>query len=111
MTRKKKKDALLGTLDLLVLRVLNNGEQYGYAIGRNIELLSSDVLNIQKGSLYPALHRLENEGYIKSKWKTGDSDKPMKVYSLTAAGRKQMQEEIDHWRLITKAVNAVIKKT
>ncbi len=102
---------LLGTLDLLILRVLNSGEKYGYAIGKSIELLSSDALSVQKGSLYPALHRLENEGYIKSEWKTGDSDKPMKVYALTPAGRTHMEEEISHWELVTNAVNIVIKNT
>lgn len=111
MPKPRKKDMLLGTLDLLILRTLNSGEKYGYAIGKHIELLSSEILSVQKGSLYPALHRLENEGFIKSKWKTGDSNKPMKVYSLTSAGNKQMTEEINHWELITKAVNLVIDQT
>ncbi len=109
--RAGKKDMLLGTLDLLILRVLNGGEKYGYKIAKQIELLSREVLSVQKGSLYPALHRLENEGYIKSQWKTGDSEKPMKVYSLSPAGRKQMAEEINHWETASRAINTVIRKT
>ena len=68
-------------------------------------------VELMKPSLYPALHRLENEGFIKSEWKTGDTDKPMKVYCLTPAGKKQMAEEVSHWELVTKAVNVVIKNT
>lgn len=103
---------LLGTLDLLILRVLNGGEKYGLGIAKHIELLSSEELSVQKGSLYPALHRLEHEGFIKSEWKTTeDSDKPMKVYSLTPAGKKQMEAEVSHWEQVTRAVNRVIKGT
>ncbi len=111
MKKAKKKDLLLGTLDLLILRVLNSGEKYGYGIAKSIQVLSSDALSVQKGSLYPALHRLENEGFIKAKWKTGDSDKPMKVYALTSAGKKQMEAEIAHWEAASSAINLVIKKT
>ena len=111
MKKRSKKDALLGTLDLLILRVLNSGEKYGYSIAKNIQLLSSDALSVQKGSLYPALHRLENEGFIKAKWKTDESDKPMKTYSLTAAGRKQMEAEVAHWEATSSAINMVIKNT
>mgnify|MGYP002713341523 CR=1 FL=1 len=111
MKKSRKKNSSLGSLDLLVLRVLNCGDKHGYGIARNIELLSSEVLSVKKGSLYPALHRLENEGFIKSKWELGDAKQSMKIYSLTSAGQKQMEEEIHNWELTSGAINRVIAKT
>lgn len=111
MSRTRKKDLLLGTLDLLILRVLNGGENYGYKIAKRIQLLSSEVLSVQKGSLYPALHRLETEGFIKSEWKVTDREKPMKTYALTSGGKKRMEEELENWGMLSSAVNQVIERT
>lgn len=109
--KSRKKDLLLGNLDLLILRVLNGGELYGFKIGKRIQLLSSDTLKVQKGSLYPALHRLESEGFIRAEWKMSDGEKPMKVYSLTSAGRSHMESEIEHWKMASIAINSVIENT
>lgn len=111
MNTSRKKNLSLGSLDLLVLRVLNRGAKHGYGIARHIELLSSDVLSVKKGSLYPALHRLESEGFIKSEWQIGEANKPMKTYGITSAGKKQMQDEIQNWELTSQAINMVIAKT
>ncbi len=111
MKKTQKKDLLLGTLDLLILRVLNSGNKHGYGIARQIELLSKDVLSVKKGSLYPALHRLEKEGFVRSAWEMGEAKKPMKTYSLTSVGRTQMEEELGNWELLSQAVNTVIKGT
>jgi len=111
MKKPQKKDLLLGTLDLLILRVLNSGDKHGYGIARQIELLSRDVLSVQKGSLYPALHRLEKEGFVKSEWEMGEAKKPMKTYSLTSVGKNQMKEELSSWELLSRAVNTVIEET
>ena len=106
----KKNDALLGTLDLLILRVISNEPKHGYGIARRIEQISDSVLNVQQGSLYPALHRLEKKAFIQSEWQTGESNKPIKLYSLTKDGERQLQAEVAHWELISAAVNTVIKE-
>ncbi len=108
MKREGRKDILLGTLDLLILRVVSAGPKHGYAIARRIEQMSDDVLSVQQGSLYPALHRLEKKAFIKSEWLTGETNKPVKTYTLTKDGQRQLADEISHWKLVSAAINAII---
>src|SRR5580700_10062369 len=98
-----------GTLDLLILRTLALGPQHGWAISERVQQVSSDVLQIQQGSLYPALHRLERRGWIKSKWGTSDNNRRAKFYELTPAGRKQLNLEAETWRKLTVAVAQVLE--
>lgn len=98
-----------GTLDLLILRTLALEPQHGWAISERVQQESSDVLRIQQGSLYPALHRLERRGWIKAKWGTSDNNRRAKYYELTRAGRKQLEAETDSWRKLTAAVAQVLE--
>jgi PadR family transcriptional regulator, regulatory protein PadR len=98
-----------GTLDLLILRTLSLGAQHGWAISERVQQVSSDVLKIQQGSLYPALHRLERRGWIKSKWGTSENNRRAKYYELTRAGQKQLEAETDSWRKLTTAVAQVLE--
>ena len=100
---------LQGTLDLLILRTLQSGPQHGWAISERVQQVSSDVLRIQQGSLYPALHRLERRGWIKAKWGTSDNNRRAKYYELTRVGRKQLEAETDSWRKLTAAVAQVLE--
>jgi PadR family transcriptional regulator PadR len=97
-----------GTLDLLILRTLALGSQHGWAIAERVQQLSSDVLRIQQGSLYPALHRLERRGWIKAHWGTSDSNRRAKYYELTKRGNKQLEVEKDTWEKLTVAVAQVL---
>jgi PadR family transcriptional regulator, regulatory protein PadR len=98
-----------GTLDLLILRTLSLGPQHGWAISERVQQVSSDVLQIQQGSLYPALHRLERRGWIKAKWGTSDNNRRAKYYDLTAAGKKQLAVETDSWQKMTAAVTQILE--
>lgn len=98
-----------GTLDLLILRTLALGPQHGWAISERVQQVSSDVLQIQQGSLYPALHRLERRGWIKAKWGTSDNNRRAKYYDLTAAGKKQLALETDSWLKLTAAVTQILE--
>lgn len=98
-----------GTLDLLILRTLAPGPQHGWAISERIQQISSDVLQIQQGSLYPALHRLERRGWIKARWGTSENNRRAKYYELTKSGRKQLEVETDVWEKLTAAVAQVLK--
>ncbi len=98
-----------GTLDLLILRTLSLGPQHGWAISERVQQVSSDVLQIQQGSLYPALHRLERRGWIKAKWGTSDNNRRARYYELTAAGRKQLAAETDSWLKLTAAVTQILE--
>jgi|ERR1700678_3334646 PadR family transcriptional regulator PadR len=97
-----------GTLDLLILRTLALGTQHGWAIAERVQQLSNDVLSIQQGSLYPALHRLERRGWIKAHWGTSDSNRRAKYYELTKRGNKQLEVEKDTWEKLTVAVAQVL---
>jgi PadR family transcriptional regulator PadR len=97
-----------GTLDLLILRTLVVGPQHGWAISERVQQVSSDVLRIQQGSLYPALHRLERRGWIKAKWGTSDNNRRAKYYELTRAGQKQLDVETEAWRRLTAAVGQIL---
>lgn len=105
----KKQDALRGTLPLLVLTILDRrGPLHGYGIASHIQSLS-DALRVEEGSLYPALHRMEQAGWIKARWARTESNRRARTYELTAAGRKQLQVEETRWRTVTAAVGHVLK--
>lgn len=97
-----------GTLDLLILRTLSLGSQHGWAISERVQQISSDVLRIQQGSLYPALHRLERRGWIKASWGASENNRRAKFYQLTKAGRRQLEIEQDAWAKLTSAVAQVL---
>lgn len=97
-----------GTLDLLILKTLALEPQHGWAISERIQQVSSEVLRVQQGSLYPALHRLERRGWIKATWGVSDNNRRAKYYELTAKGRKQLQEEASAWRKLSLAVAQVL---
>jgi PadR family transcriptional regulator, regulatory protein PadR len=98
-----------GTLDLLILRTLSVGPQHGWAISERVQQVSGEVLRIQQGSLYPALHRLERRGWIKARWGTSDNNRRAKYYELTKGGHKQLATEQDAWEALTAAVAQVLK--
>jgi transcriptional regulator len=100
-----------GTLDLLILRTLALGPQHGWAISERIQQISSDVLRVQQGSLYPALHRLERRGWIKAQWGTSENNRRAKYYDLTSGGRRQLESEKRAWGKLTAAVAQVLKTT
>ncbi len=107
---ENKKDQLQGTLDLLVLRILAATESmHGFAIAERIEQISNDVLRVEAGSLYPALHRMTEAGWVKSSWGVSDNNRRARYYTITAAGRKRLAEEEKHWSALTLAVNRVLK--
>jgi len=101
-------ELLQGTLDLLILQTLMWGEQHGYGISQVIRTQSGDVLQVDTGSLYPALHRLERQKWIKSEWKLTENNQRAKFYQLTAAGRKQLAEERSRWTQMSDAIAAVL---
>jgi len=98
-----------GTLDLLILRTLALEPQHGWAISERVQQISSDVLQIQQGSLYPALHRLERRGWIKARWGTSENNRRAKYYELTRSGRKQLRSETTAWRKLTAAVDQILE--
>jgi PadR family transcriptional regulator len=98
-----------GTLDLLILRTLLTGPQHGWAISERVQQVSSEVLSIQQGSLYPALHRLERRGWIKARWGTSENNRRAKYYELTRIGNKQLELETEAWRKLTVAVTQVLE--
>jgi transcriptional regulator len=97
-----------GTLDLLILKTLALEPQHGWAISERIQQISSDVLQVQQGSLYPALHRLERRGWIRARWGTSDNNRRAKYYELTRDGRKQLEIESDSWRKLSAAVGQLL---
>lgn len=97
-----------GTLDLLILRTLALGPQHGWAVSERVQQMSSDVLQIQQGSLHPALHRLERRGWIKARWGTSENNRRAKYYELTKAGQRQLEVEKDAWEKLTAAVAQVL---
>lgn len=107
----KPTDLVQGTLDLLILKTVSLEPMNGWAIAKRIVQVSKDVLQVLQGSLYPALHRLENQGWIKSEWKDSENNRRAKFYSLTAAGRKQLQSELKNWRRLSSAIGLVIEAT
>lgn len=105
-----KSDSLQGTLDLLVLKTLSRRPSlHGYAIMTAIQEVSDDVLRVEEGSLYPALHRMEEAGWIRAEWITKETGRRARIYELTAAGRKQLDAEESRWQAVTAAVNRVLR--
>src|SRR6266478_7877256 len=98
-----------GTLDLLILKTVSLEAQHGWAISERIQQISSDVLRVQQGSLYPALHRLERRGWIKARWGASDNNRRAKYYELTAAGRKQLEREESAWNKLAAAIAQVLR--
>ena len=98
-----------GTLDMLILKTLTRGASHGYAIAVSIQSVSEEVLRVEEGSLYPALHRLELDGWIDSEWGLSENNRRAKFYQLTAAGRKQLRKEADDWRRIARAIERVME--
>jgi PadR family transcriptional regulator, regulatory protein PadR len=100
---------LQGTLDLLILRTLQTEPMHGWAISERIQQVSQDVLQVNQGSLYPALHRLEHQGWIKAEWRTSDLGRRARYYQLTAGGRRQLEIETENWDRLTAAIGRVLR--
>jgi transcriptional regulator len=107
----KPTDLVQGTLDLLILKTLSLEPLSGWAIAKRIVQISQEILQVQQGSLYPALHRLEHQGWIKAEWKNSENNRRARFYSLTAAGRKQLRSELDNWRRLSNAIGLVVEAT
>jgi PadR family transcriptional regulator PadR len=103
-------DLVQGTLDLLILRTILPEAMHGWAIAKRIQQMSGEVLQVQQGSLYPALHRLEQQGWIKAKWAESETGRQAKFYSLTLAGRKQLEAETANWNRLSAAINLIVSE-
>jgi PadR family transcriptional regulator PadR len=103
-----KSDILQGTLDMLILKAVSLRSMHGYAISQRIQQLSGDVLQVQQGSLYPALHKLENKGWLRAEWGESETGRQAKFYELTKKGRKQLEEESESWARLAGAVAAIM---
>ena len=108
-TEESRLDLLQGTLDLLILRALRTGAMHGWAISERIQVLSQDVLQVNQGSLYPALHRLEHRGWIKAEWGISELGRRARFYSLTPAGRRQLDVETENWDRLSAAIARVLR--
>ncbi len=106
---KQKADLLQGTLDMLILKALSLGPMHGYGVGQRIMQLAEDLLRVEEGSLYPALYRLEERGWIKSDWGVSENNRRARFYKLTAAGRKQLDVEEQHWQRLVLGVGKVMQ--
>lgn len=111
MGKTAKSDLLQGTLDLLILKTLALGPQHGWGISQRIQQISDDVLQVNQGSLYPALHRLEEQGWIDSEWGVSDTNRQAKFYRLTRAGQRQLDVEAANWARISAAVGRILDAT
>src|SRR5947209_11202134 len=109
MAYQNQIELLQGTLDMLVLRTLQWGPQHGHGIGQAIRGRSEDLINVEHGSLYPALHRLERQGWIASEWKASETNRRAKYYRLTAAGRKQLTAEQTKWDLLVRTIGQIMR--
>jgi PadR family transcriptional regulator len=106
----KPSDLLQGTLDLLILKTLVREPLHGWGVAKRIQALSDDVLSVQQGSLYPALHRLEQQGWIEAEWKNTDLGREAKFYALTREGRQQLERELSTWKRLSSAVGLLLKR-
>ena len=104
----KPSDLVQGTLDLLILKTISLEPQHGWAIAKRIQQISREVLQVQQGSLYPALHRLEQQGWIRAKWMESETGRQAKFYSLTAAGRAQLEKEKESWKRLSNAIDLIV---
>lgn len=105
----KPNDLVQGTLDLLILRIVSLEPQHGWAIAKRIQQISGEVLQVQQGSLYPALHRLEQKKWIKAKWAETETGREAKFYMLTPAGKNQLEKEAANWNRLSAAINLVLE--
>jgi transcriptional regulator len=105
---ESKSDLLQGTLDLLILRTLSLGPMHGWGISQRIQQISESVLQVNQGSLYPALHRLEEQGWIEAEWRASDNNRQAKYYQLTRLGRKQLHQETENWERLSAAVDRIL---
>jgi transcriptional regulator len=103
-------DLVQGTLDLLILRTISLEPKHGWAIAKRIQQVSREALQVQQGSLYPALHRLEQQAWIKAEWQKTETGLMAKFYSLTRAGRKQLEQELESWTRLSSAINLVLRE-
>jgi len=108
---KEKSDLVYGTLDMLILKSLQHGPRHGLGIADRIQQMSEEILRVEQGSLYPALYRLEAEGWIKAEWGVSENNRKARYYKLTAAGRRQLSLEREHWSRITSGINLVLGET
>ena len=106
----KPTDLVHGTLDLLILKTVSLGPKHGWAIAKRIGQVSREALQVQQGSLYPALHRLEQQGWIKASWKEAETGRMAKFYTLTAAGRRQLERELESWSRLSSAIDLVLRE-
>lgn len=106
---KSKTDVLQGTLDLLILKTLKTGPMHGYGIASHIERISDELLRVEEGSMYPALHRIEQTGWIRAEWKLSENGRQAKFYRLTRAGLTQLQAEEERWQKLTRGVSKVLR--
>lgn len=109
MPQPSRTDLLQGTLDLLILRTLQNGAMHGWSISERIQQISRDVLQVNQGSLYPALHRLEHQGWIHAEWGVSELGRRARFYTLTGEGRKQLEAETENWERVSVAIGRVLK--
>jgi len=109
MMAKQKADLLQGTLDMLILKALTHGPMHGYGVGQRIMQLAEEMLKVEEGSLYPALYRLEERGWIKSEWGTSENNRSARFYKLTAAGRKQLNVEEANWERFVLVIGKVLQ--
>lgn len=109
VTVSRPSDLVQGTLDLLLLRILAHEPMNGWAISRRLNQMSDDVLKVSDGSLYPALHKLEQNGWIKAEWRPSENNRRAKFYSLTRAGRRQLERETDEWKRLSGAITALLR--
>jgi PadR family transcriptional regulator PadR len=105
----KPSDLVQGTLDLLILKTLSLEPKHGWAIGKRIQQVSKDALQVQQGSLYPALYRLERQGLIKAEWSATETGRKAKFYELTAAGRRRLDAELENWARLSGAINLIVQ--
>src|SRR6266404_1069832 len=108
---REKPDLVYGTLDMLILKALQHEPRHGLGIADRIQQISQDILRVEQGSLYPALYRLEAQGWIKAEWGVSENNRKARYYKLTAAGRKQFSAEKEHWSRITTGINRVLAGT
>jgi transcriptional regulator len=106
----KPTDLVQGTLDLLILKTISTEPKHGWAIAKRIQQVSREALLIQQGSLYPALHRLEQQGWIKAEWRASDTGRMAKFYSLSRSGRRQYEKELESWTRLSAAINLVVQE-
>jgi transcriptional regulator len=109
VAKQQKADLLQGTLDMLILKALTHGPMHGYGVGQRIMQLAEDMLRVEEGSLYPALYRLEERGWIKSEWGTSENNRSARFYKLTAAGRRQLNVEEENWARFVSVIGKVLQ--